>query len=185
MNVYYVEDGSYYDIVYDGECKRRFHKKNGLVCSFILTRKISFWWRSSLPIITLSCIVLNDPEDEHEYASAKFMFAPNPAFFLPYFAFVCFICLLGMVYPYENAEFLLILVPPIAIDLIVSYLMTRKFREYVTNGFYGSSGLKTLPCSFWRTTSIYALSMFAFFGPAITLMRQTALEKVGHPKTDR
>lgn len=182
MNVYYAEDGSYYDIVYDGKCIRRFHRKNDLVCSFILTHKIGFWWRTSLPIITLAHIILNDPEDEHEYVRAKFMFAPNPAFFLPYFVFVCFLFHLATVYPLENIEFY-VLFPLIAISLLVSYLMTRSYREYVTNGFSSSTELKTLPCSFWRVATIYLLSMFALLGPAITLMQEATLPRVGNPKT--
>jgi len=182
MNVYYAEDGSYYDIVYDGKCIRRFHKKKELVCSFILTHKSNFWWQTSLPIITLAQIILNDSEDEHEYVSARFMFVPNPALFLPNIVFVYFIFHLATIYPLENIEFY-VLFPLLAINLIVSYLMTRRYCEYVTNGFYSATGLKTLPCSFWRAATIYLLSMFAFFGPAITLMQGVPLPKVGRPKT--
>jgi len=170
MNVYCAEDGSYYDIVYDGKCIRRFYKKQGLGCSFILTKKISFWWRSSLPIITLAHIVLNDPEDEHEYVHAKFMFVPNSAFFLPYFIFACFIFYLSTLAPFE-LEVLYPLFPLLGIYLIISYLMTRRYREYVKNGFSSSTGLKTLPCSFLRVAAIYLLSMFALFGPVINLMQ--------------
>jgi|GEM_PF-4771371 len=174
MNVYYSADGSYRDMIYDKVCVRRcFRNKDG-VASFVLAKKMDSW-RITLPVVVLVSMVLIDPDDEYEYAHAKWMFAPNPAFVLPRFMAFCFFFFLAVLYNVAEARWLWLsfFLVEIAVNLAFTTLMMKEFRKYVKEGFYSPSVGRIARCGFWRSVSIWLLTSFYQTGRACEIMSKT------------
>lgn len=172
MNIYCTSDGSYRDIIYDKMFVRRCYKKSDGWISFLLLKRM----RSHhfiIPIAILVSTVAHDSDDDYEYAQAKWMFVPNPLFFLPRFALVSFISY--HLVPGAIPMLLALIALWICVDIILfTILMINDFTNSIRECFYSPSGDRRVRCNIWRTLLIWLLAAVCLPRPASALMNRAA-----------